>query len=397
MKKKVENKKTNKKLVSAGAMFLLSAAMLGSATYAWFTMSREVEVKNIQMTATTPEDIQISLGHLTNPVQGYVDNSGLLTKAGGDNADNGNVQVPNAGNNSTDMLDWSNSVDISAYYSLGKILPASSYNGASIYFTPDANGVGQTLSDGAKFYTAANALAAQTESTTNLGTNAGTGSLMTTLHAKTASDDAWTGKQDAIGWNNTKDDGYYVDIPVWIRTSSQNAQNITVDAYVIPKGATSTTAAAEGDRDLYKAVRVAILDTSGNTSKLLAVKDGLDRTAGADQYKVLASPYEATDTVFTEGYYNREAAPSSGKNAVSAVSTEGTNAPEYSNAQQYTNTVRVAQLAAGNGTTYGTATKLIIRVWLEGEDVDCWNANAGQDFSINLKFSKGGTDPVAEP
>jgi hypothetical protein len=357
-------------------------------------MSREVEVKNIQMTATTPEDIQISLGHLTNPVKGYVDNSGLLTKAGGDNADNGNVQTPNAGNNSTDMLDWSNSVDISAYYSLGKILPASSYNGASIYFTPDANGVGQTLSDGAKFYTAANALTAQTESTTNLGTNAGTGSLMTTLHAKTASDDAWTGKQDAIGWNNTKDDGYYVDIPVWIRTSSQTAQNITVDAYVIPKGATSTTAAAEGDRDLYKAVRVAILDTSGNTSKLLAVKDGLNRTEGADQYKVLASPYEATDTVFTEGYYNRAAAPSSGKNAVSAVSTEGTDAPTYADAQQYTNTVRVAQLAAGNGTTYGAATKLIIRVWLEGEDVDCWNANAGQDFSINLKFSKGGTDPV---
>ena len=393
MEKKTKKKSVAKKLIPATSMLLVSATMLASSTYAWFTMSREVEVKNISMTATTPEDIQISLGHLTSPTGGYVDNTGTLTKASGDNADNGNVQAPSAGNNSTDMLDWSNTVDISNYYLLGKIIPASSNTGASIFFTPDANGVGKTLSDGAAFYTAANALVAQTEVTATHGTNAGTGSLMTTLHAKTASDDSWSGKLDAIGWNNTKDDGYYVDIPVWIRTSSQTAQNITVDAYVIPKGATTTTAAAATDRDLYKAVRVAILDTSGNTSNLLEVKDGLNRTAGDDQYKVLASPYEATNTVFTEGYYNRAAAPSSGKNAVSAVSTEGTTSPTYTDAVKYVNTVRVAQLAAGNGTTYGTATKLFIRVWLEGEDVDCWNANAGQDFSINLKFSKGGTNP----
>jgi hypothetical protein len=394
---KTNNKKkgsTAKKLLPATMMLAVSASMLATSTYAWFTMSREVEVKNIQMTATTPEDIQISLGHLTSPTKGYVDNTGTLTKAGGDNADNGNVLAPNDGNNSTDMLDWSNTVDISNYYLLGKILPASSYNGASIYFTPDSNGVGQTLSDGAKFYTAANGLTATTEASATHGGDAGTGSLMTTLHAKTASNDTWTGKLDAIGWNNTKDDGYYVDIPVWLRTSSQTAQNITVDAYVIPKGASTSTAAVATDRDLYKAVRVAILDTSGNTSKLLGVKDGLNRAAGDDQYKVLASPYEATNTVFTEGYYNRAAAPSSGKNAVSAVSAEGTNSPTYADAVMYNNTVRVAQLAAGNGTTYGTATKLIIRVWLEGEDVDCWNANAGQDFSINLKFSKGGTDPA---
>ncbi len=389
MTRKNNEKKSSarRKLIPAIGMLTASAMMLSSATYAWFTMSREVEVKNIQMTATTPEDIQISLGHLTSPTNGYVDNTGTLTKASGDNADNGNVQAPSAGNNATDMLDWSNSVDISAYYLLGKIIPASSNTGASVFLTPDANGVGKTLSDDAKFYTAANGLTAQSEA----GDGAGSGKFNTTLHAKTSASDTWTGKTDAIAWNNTNDDGYYVDIPVWIRTSSQSAQNITVDAYVVPKGATTSTAAGEGDRDLYKAVRVAILDTSGGTSNLLAVKDGLDGST----YMTLADPYASsnTNTVFTAGYYNRAAAPSSGKNAVSAVSTEGTDSPTYADAVQYNNSVRVAQLAAGNGTTYGTATKLFIRVWLEGEDVDCWNANAGQDFSINLKFSKGGTDP----
>ena len=33
-------------------------------SYAWFTMSREVEVTGIKMTASVPEDLQISLGKL---------------------------------------------------------------------------------------------------------------------------------------------------------------------------------------------------------------------------------------------------------------------------------------------------------------------------------------------
>ena len=373
-----------KKLLPAAAMLTTSAVMLSTSTYAWFTMSREVEVTGISMTATTPEDIQISLGHLTTPTGGYVDNTGTLTASSGSgSADDGNVQEPSTGNNSEDMLDWSNKVDFGNYYLLGKIIPASSNTGANVFFTPDANGVGKTLSDGAKFYTAANGLTANNEEKATHGSSAGTGSLKTTLHAKTASDDTWSAKADAIGWNNTQDDGYYVDIPVWIRTSSQTTQGITVDGYVVPKGASTDTAVIETDRDLYKAVRVAILNTDGTSSKLLEIKDGL-----TDEFKLATDPYSATKTVFSNGYYNRAASPSNGKNAVSAVTSEGTTTPTYDNAEKYNNTGAVATLAAGNGTTYGTATKMFIRVWLEGEDMDCWNANAGQDWTISLKFSK---------
>jgi len=42
----------------------------------------------------------------------------------------------------------------------------------------------------------------------------------------------------------------------------------------------------------------------------------------------------------------------------------------------------------GTGTGYGAARKYYVRVWLEGEDPECWNANAGQDFNISLKFTK---------
>ena len=51
-------------MIPAIAMLTVSAMTLASSTYAWFTMSREVEVQNIQMTATVPEDIQISLGKI---------------------------------------------------------------------------------------------------------------------------------------------------------------------------------------------------------------------------------------------------------------------------------------------------------------------------------------------
>ncbi|MBQ1388125.1 MAG: hypothetical protein IIY78_00675 [Clostridia bacterium] len=37
---------------------------------------------------------------------------------------------------------------------------------------------------------------------------------------------------------------------------------------------------------------------------------------------------------------------------------------------------------------YGAEKKLIIRVWLDGEDGECWNDNAGQDWAISLRFSK---------
>ena len=50
------------------------------------------------------------------------------------------------------------------------------------------------------------------------------------------------------------------------------------------------------------------------------------------------------------------------------------------------NATHVATVTKSTGTGYGGAVKYYIRVWLEGEDEACWNANAGQDFQINLKF-----------
>ena len=57
MTKNNNKSSAKKKLLPAAAMLTTSAVMLSTSTYAWFTMSREVEVTGISMTATTPEDI----------------------------------------------------------------------------------------------------------------------------------------------------------------------------------------------------------------------------------------------------------------------------------------------------------------------------------------------------
>jgi hypothetical protein len=56
----MKKSKTNKKLASAAAMLLLSAAMLGTSTYAWFTMNKEVTVKNLAVQAKAEGGLLIS-------------------------------------------------------------------------------------------------------------------------------------------------------------------------------------------------------------------------------------------------------------------------------------------------------------------------------------------------
>ena len=110
MKKNTNNSIDNKvsvkrKLIPAVAMLATSAAMLSTSTYAWFTMSKEVEVTGINMTATVPDNIQISLG--------YGQKNGALTDIGSDSGSGMNpVKAPE---NSDMSEDWSNNVASVSY------------------------------------------------------------------------------------------------------------------------------------------------------------------------------------------------------------------------------------------------------------------------------------------
>lgn len=382
MMKNNDKRKGNntKKLIPAAGMLALSASMLATSTYAWFTMSREVEVQNIQLVATTPEDIQISLGAIGSSAQGVslAESTGYLTVS------EGAVLTP------VTNYDWSNIADISHYYSFGKLIPASSNTGASIFFTPDANGVGKTLKTGAKFYTAVAGITKTAESDVG-GT--GSNTLNATSHVNVASD-TWaagttSGKDytKSIAWNTTKDDGYYIDIPVWFRTSSVDGAKLSVEAAVYDN--TSTPEYGKDDnatadyKELYKAVRVVILNSDGTvatTNNTIPVKAG-----GA---AATSGTYSGSSIL---DWYNRS-------DQFGAVSAEASNAPTYSAVTPMTAGTPVIDLTTseqkGTGTEYGTGKQYIIRVWLEGEDPDCYNETAGQDWSISLKFNNETTNPT---
>ena len=330
-------------------------------------MSREVEVQNIQMTATAPEDVQLSLGLLTNGELGK--NSGVL------NTNNGAAQMTDA----TVVTDWSNTADISKYYVMGRLIPASSTTGKSIFFTPDASGVGKTLKDTPRYYTAVDGGTPTAESSIESSSSTKK-NMMATLFAYTTTEktaaDSITSKSfsSSTAWNFTNDDGYYVDIPVWFRTSSTDGATLKVSAYVT-KGDGTTTADETSENttnahnatgnDLYKAVRVAILNADRTTSyNLIDVKNG--SAAGAT---TIVNYMTTTNTA----------------NAVASI-TEDTTTGVYGEAEKYNGTGTVATLQAGSGTGYGTPTQIWVRVWLEGEDPNCWNDNAGQDFNLSLKF-----------
>jgi hypothetical protein len=401
MMKNDNKKKGNptKKILPAAGMLALSASMLATSTYAWFTMSREVEVSNIQMTATVPEDIQISLGKIgtTSDYTTASDSTGdgaLAMNTGFLMTSSGAVVAPREDGVANNDIDWSNTVDVSAYYGFGKLIPASSINGEDIIFTPDANGVGKTVKQSAKFYQAADAGTAQSE--TGIGTNPGSGTFNATAHTYTATSDRtgnskWTASP-ASAWNDTNDDGYYIDIPVWLRTSSASV-DVGVQAYVVDVAAADATdpladadTATADDELLYRAVRVAVLDDDGSAnSNLIPVADGDSAAAATDKY--------LGDSVLN--WYTRTAAtnPDTNGNTAYALKSTGTNnAGEYAAPVTYAgaNNTAVATLTGGSGTGYGAAVKKIIRVWIEGEDPDCWNQTAGQDWAINLKFVKKG-------
>lgn len=310
-----KNTSAKKKLIPAVAMLTTSAVMLSTATYAWFTMSREVEVTGIKLTATTPQTIEISLGNGTG----------------------GTVEAPTNETKDNDL--WMNSVATgSVYDTFGKLIPASSVDGNTLYYTTNAIALGKDVqfdNENSPFKSAMDKL----------------------VTAVASNKSAVNGDLSA-----SDDDGYYLDIPVWFRTTSTSAVNLGLDVEVKQGSDSDTTT------ELYKAARVAILpDTKAAQSVFL----GAEGNATTNYYTDGKAVSTAAATL-TASYGEVSVATE-----VKATDGKVTNAA---------NATHVATVTKSTGTGYGGAVKYYIRVWLEGEDEACWNANAGQDFQINLKF-----------
>jgi hypothetical protein len=354
---KTNNKKkgsTAKKLLPATMMLAVSASMLATSTYAWFTMSKEVEVTGIQMTATVPATVELSLGY------GQSGNT-LTGKTGTDG-----IELVKAPENSDTSLDWSNTVAFYDYYAAPKLIPASSINGSSIWSTTDADGVGKTVkADGTS--------------------TAATKGTLTLVSANTSTP-------------NNSADAHYVDFPVWLRTSETSNITLSVKANVTDGENNAAVATAGSGSMLYKAARVSILTSADGSAApassagvIIPAANGTAQTTG--KYYVDGKALGSAATLGTQGSGAAYGDVDAVTQNTTANMTTGADGEAVITLKGKGGTLATNYVGNSTNTSsnYGDATCVIVRVWLEGEDEDCWNATAGQDFQIALEFTKKDT------
>lgn len=319
------NNSAAKRIIPAAAMLALSAVMLSTSTYAWFTMNKEVEMTGLAMSATAGEGMEISLA--------CVDSSN-------------NITSPTSGHPSDEESEkgWKSSVIVGHYYSdIGKLRPASSVDGKKLFDATDASNGGKTASNFKEITLGDDTMAKVT--------------LKTTL---SESDDNPT--------INADDDnvGYYVDIPVYLRTNKSKGDETEGSIYYKMKiqkreddGSISTTSDTD---DLYKSVRVAFIPSdSSSETKIFGVN---------------AEYYDSGKAVSGD----------TTKSAVTVVTDSVADDSNFPDGAGSDSGLKIPY--ADNGEKYGHL-DFTVRVWIEGESSYCSDATSGQSWNIDMAFSLG--------
>ena len=218
------------KIVSAAAMLAVSASMLGTSTYAWFTMNKVVSVTNMQVRAKTEE------GLLINEVADYT------------------------------SVHWDNEATANQTSSNPVLLyPASTNDGSTWY-----HGASKSAND------AAGATAAGAKSTNLINDDYTTLNDLTSITAFHADAAAGTNAvRDAMGSSDTAVAGYYVHYTYYLKSSSDavtlnttpNSMNVYIKSVTAtPNGGAST--------NLDKSLRVGILMKTSGTFYIYAPVSG---------------------------------------------------------------------------------------------------------------------------
>lgn len=326
-----ENNKNSavKKIIPAVGMLALSATMLSTSTYAWFTMNKEVQMTGLNMTATVGEGMEISLAsvdasdNITAPTTAHPDDT--ETEKG-----------------------WKSAVVVDEYYStIGKFKPASSTTGVTLFDAVNSSDAGRKASKFTDITSAENA------------------KVKASLRDKIK-----TGTEITVDEANS---GYYVDIPVYLRTnkSGTDSEDIYYKMIISPLDKDGKASTVDTDT-LYKAVRVAFMAPDGKTN-----------LAGEQIFAVDNNYYESGKAV--------SAVDTKSVVTVNQVATAATGKLEDITAADSGLDIELAN----NGENYGHL-DFIVRVWLEGESESCYNEKSGQSWNIDLAFTLGAPEGTTQ-
>ncbi len=344
-----KNTSAKKKLIPAVAMLTTSAVMLSTATYAWFTMNKDAEVTGLEMTATAGGGLEIPLGNIGN---------GEL----------GTISTP-----TMDDISWKSVVNVGEYYDkISKIKPASTVDGNNIYYADDGNitAGGKVVQDSAKVVKAAYATDKVAMTVRNNYTSDGELSVNT-------------------GAGPTA--GRFVDIPMWVRTTNKQETKINCEV-TINDGKTN----ADDGTELQNAVRVSVIplknenvkSTGGSVTALGITGADNYTTGGAHIYGLTFDSYRGASAEAPKGIKATKAADAKydSDDVLGIVTANKTKI----NTGDNTDAANVFTLAAASTDSYSVES-FVVRVWLEGESIYCNDANAAQDWNIQLNFTTDDT------
>lgn len=345
MKEKKKNS-VAKKLIPATSMLLVSATMLATSTYAWFTMNKEVSVTGMEVKAHAEE------GLLINEVKASAD-------AHWDEAATANATTP-----TTVVLRPASTSDMVTFWHANS---KKSYDEAGI---DDLNAT-VDLEGGGKYL---NVTAGQTgiednkvvgpETDTGEGANPAVGNSKAETHIYYK--DASFGTSDDT---YTDGEGFYVKYTYYLKSSGD--QDLTVDNLQAQVKATKKTGDTGTSTDLEKSLRVGIAVPVSNAS---------DAAIGG--YKIFAPVAGADDSYSVTG-------TAAGGSTVSVNPIDSTTTGSFT---EYTKLNNVVE---------GTTTNIVIPdvkddglpvyvyVWFEGEDTNCMSDNLTtilSTYDIDIQF-----------
>lgn len=349
MKKNAKKKSTARKLLPAFAMLTVSAISLSSATYAWFTMNKEVSVTGMSLKTKVGDNLLICSTNL--------------------DADYSSVTL----SQSRKAL----------------LEPVSSVNGAtgSFFYTTDAKADGDAVSDTYIPYdentTAYNSENAPNGYTINADAKAGKNTYMNAF-------------QTAYGNTvNTSDDygiAYgYVDYVFYLKaTSSAAGQKIVM---------------SECDFD-YNGSALASTETAENLGKV----GGPDRAWRVAVFATNVTEQSAgKGIVYTEQLGGTSMATAANQKGLIALENAQNQTPGKAVGSTSSATGTVLNNAESNGVvidTLGTSEapnqtayyKVLVRVWLEGEDNTCTSetyAALTNAYALDMQFKIVGSDDTS--
>jgi len=314
MKKNMKKKSTARKLLPAAGMLAVSASMLATSTYAWFTMNKEVTVTGMEMRTQVGDNLLVAQDEL-----------GSTAKKADSNFQATDIDVMHA------LLE-----------------PVSTVDGESYWYTDTYNvgGSGDALTDSYTEYSEATALNNTLGGRTNFKTNY---------------DSAFQTNYGITGSITTANVAYgYIDYVFQLKANntSASAQDVVVKSINLTSGKAGETASLHAFRAaIFSQDITSTAPTANDVGTLVTILSNEGANTG-DSYFTTKSAISQNGVPTTVDNYNEAATIGS---------------------------------ATANATTYF---KVVVRLWLEGEDTNCNNTvfnTLTDNWALSLDIVMDGT------